>query len=120
MGESQKHYVKQKKPDRKEYILYEVQEQILLMYVDRNKEVVALEEGQFCSVQSLNVSESVTPWTAAHKAPLSIASSRSLLKLMSIALVMQSNHLILCCPLLAPSILSSIRVFSNESILRIR
>ena len=45
MGESQKHYVKQKKSDRKEYILYEVQEQILLMYVAGSKEVVAWEEG---------------------------------------------------------------------------
>ena len=45
MGESQKHYVKQKKPDTKEYIWYEVQEQILLMYVAGNKEVVAWEEG---------------------------------------------------------------------------
>ena len=45
MGESQKHYVKQKKPDTKEYILYEVQEQILLMYVAGNKKVVGWEEG---------------------------------------------------------------------------
>ena len=45
MGESQKHYVKQKKPDTKEYILYEVQEQILLMCVNGNKEVVTWEEG---------------------------------------------------------------------------
>ena len=56
------------------------------------------------------------PWTAARQASLSIANSWSLLKLMSIALVMPSNHLILCCPLLfLPSIFSSIRVFSNES-----
>ena len=62
-----------------------------------------------------------TPWTAAHQASLSIIKSWSLLKLMSIELVMPSNHLILCCPLLLPpSIFPSIRVFSDESILRIR
>ena len=58
-----------------------------------------------------------------HSTPgsLSITSSRSLLKLMSIESVMPSNHLILCCPLLLlPSIFSQIRVFSNESVLRIR
>ena len=62
----------------------------------------------------------LTPWTAAHQASLSITNSRSLLKLMSIESVMPSNHLILCHPLLPPSIFSSIRVFSNESVLRIR
>ena len=63
----------------------------------------------------------VTPGTAAHQASLSITNSRSLLKLMSIDLVMPSNHLILCCPLLfPPSIFPSIRVFSNESVLHIR
>ena len=63
-----------------------------------------------------------TPWTAAHQASLFITNSWSLLKLMSIELVMSSNHLILCCPrLLLPSIFSSsIRVFSNESVLCIR
>ena len=62
----------------------------------------------------------MTPWTAAHQASLSITNSQSLLKLMSIELVMPSNHLILCHALvLAPSIFPSIRVFSNESILRI-
>ena len=62
-----------------------------------------------------------TPWTAACQASLSITSSWSLLKLMSIELVMPSNHLILCCPLLLPpSINPSIRVFSNKSVLRIR
>ena len=61
-----------------------------------------------------------TPWTAACQASLSIASSWSLLKFMSIESVMPSNHLILCCPLLLlPSIFPSIRVFSNESGLRI-
>ena len=62
-----------------------------------------------------------TPWTAACQASLSITNSRSLLKLMSIELVMPSNHLILCRPLfLPPSIFPSIRVFSNEPVLRIR
>ena len=62
-----------------------------------------------------------TPWTAAHQASLSITNSWSLLKLMSIDLVMPSNHLILCHPLLLlPLIFASIRVFSNESTLRMR
>ena len=63
----------------------------------------------------------VTPWTEAHQASLSITNSRSLLKLMSIELVMPSNHLIFCRPLsLLPSIFPSIRVFSDESVLHIR
>ena len=63
----------------------------------------------------------VTPWTAAHQASLSIINSQSLLKLLSIELVMPSNHLILCCLLLLlPSIFPSIRVFSSESVLHIR
>ena len=63
----------------------------------------------------------MTPWTALRQASLSITNSWSLLKLMSIKLVMPSNCLILCCPLLLmPSIFPSIRVFSNESILHIR
>ena len=67
------------------------------------------------------VSNSATPWTAAHQSSLSITNSRSLLKLMSIKSVMPSNHLILCCPLLLPpSIFTSIWVFSNQSVLRIR
>ena len=74
------------------------------------------------SVQSLShVRLFATPWTAAHQASLSITNSQSLLKLMSNESVMPSNHLILCCPLLLlPSIFPSIRVFSNESALRIR
>ena len=78
---------------------------------------------QISSVQfSLSVmSDSATPWTAAHQASLSITNSQSLPKLMSIESVMPSNHLILCCPvLLPPSIFPSIRVFSNESALWIR
>ena len=67
------------------------------------------------------MSDSVTPWTAARQACLSITNSQSLLKLMSIELVIPTNHLILCCPLhLLPSIFPSNRVFSNESVLRIR
>ena len=67
------------------------------------------------------MSDSVTSWTAAHQASLSITNSQSLLKLMSIELVMPSNHLILCFPLLLPpSIFPSIRVFSSESVLYIR
>ena len=67
------------------------------------------------------VSDSATPWTAARQASLSITNSRSLLKLMSVELVMPSNHLILCRPLLLlPSVFPSIRVFSSESVLRIR
>ena len=62
----------------------------------------------------------VTPWTAARQASLSVTNSQSLLKLMSIKSVMPSNHLILCCPLLLPSIFPSIRVFANESVLHIR
>ena len=74
------------------------------------------------SVQSLScVRVFVTPWTAGCQAFLSITNSWSLLKLVSTKLVMPSNHLILCRPpLLLPSIYPSIRVFSNESVLRIR
>ena len=73
------------------------------------------------SVQSLSrVQLFVTPLTAAQQASLSITNSRSLLKLMSIESLMPSNHLILCHPLLPHSTFPSIRVFSNESALRIR
>ena len=83
-----------------------------------------MQEGelQFSSVQLLSrVRLFATPWTAARQASLSITNSRSWLKLMSIESVMPSNHLILCHPcLLPPSIFPSIRVFSNESVLRNR
>ena len=70
-----------------------------------------------CSV----VSDPAIPWIAALQASLSITNSQSLLKLMSIELVMPSNHLILSCSLLlSPSVFPSIRVFSNESVLHIR
>ena len=77
---------------------------------------------QFSSIQSLSrVQFFATPWTAAHQASLSITSSGSLPKLMSIESVMPSNHLILCRPLLLlPSIFPSFRVFSNESAVHIR
>ena len=72
-------------------------------------------------VQSLSrVQLFVTPWTAACQSSLSFTITQSFLKLMSIKLVMASNHLILCCPLLPPSIFLSIRVSSNESVLCIR
>ena len=75
-----------------------------------------------CSVQSLNrIRLFVTPQTAAHQASLSITNSQSLLKLMSVELVMHSNHFILCRPLLLPpSIFPSIRGFSNQSVFHIR
>ena len=76
---------------------------------------------ELSSVQSLShVQLFVTPWTAAHQASLSVTNSQSSLKLMSIESVMPSNHLILCHPLLPPSIFPSIRVFSNKSVLHIR
>ena len=74
------------------------------------------------SVQSLSrVRLFVIPWTAARQASLSITNSWSLLKLMCIKVMMPFNHLILCRPLLLPpSVFPSIKVFSNESALRIR
>ena len=76
---------------------------------------------QFSSVQLLSrVWLFATPWPAARQASLSITNSRSLLKVLSIEPVMPSNHLILCHPLLLPSVFPSIRVFSNESALHIR
>ena len=76
----------------------------------------------FSSAQWLsNVQLFATPWTAAHQACLSLTKSWSLLKFMSFESVMPSNHLILCHPcLLLPSKLPSVRVLSNESVLRIR
>ena len=84
--------------------------------------VIWVESVHFSSVQSLShVQLFSTPWIAAHQASLSITNSLSLLRLMSIDLVMPSNHLTLCHPLfLLPSIFPSIRVFSNKSVLCIR
>ena len=80
------------------------------------------QQSWFSSVQPCShVQLFTTPWTAACQTSLSITNSQSLLKLMSITLVMPSNHLILCHPLLLlPSIFPSISVFSNESVLCIR
>ena len=104
--------------------------------VDRGKQRVSVCSRIFCtrsplsgtpyniisSVQSFShVSLFVTPWTAAHQASLSITNSQSLLKLMSMELVLPPNYLILCRPLLLlPSVFLGIRVFSNESVLCIR
>ena len=86
------------------------------------KELEFPQSVQFSSVQSLSrVQLFATTWTAARQASLSITSSQSLLKLMSIESVMPSSHLILCRPLLLlPPIPPSIRVFSNESTLPMR
>ena len=66
------------------------------------------------------MSDSVTPWTAAHQASLSFTNSRSLFKLISIKSVMPSSHLILCHPLILLPSISSVTVFSKESVLHIR
>ena len=86
------------------------------------KDVVHIYSVIFSLVQLLSrVQLFATPWIAAHQASLSITSSRSLPKLMSIESVMPSNHLIVCHPLLLlPPIFPNIRIFSNESDLRIR
>ena len=87
-----------------------------------NGKVIYTLSFQFSSVHSLShVWLFATPWTAACQASLSITNTQSLPKLISIELVMPSNHLILCRPLLfLPSIFPSIRVFSKESVLRIK
>ena len=79
-------------------------------------------EEEISSVQlSHSVMQLATPWTTARQASLSITNSWNLLKLISLESVMPPNHLIFCHPLpLPPSIFPSIRVFSNESVLRIR
>ena len=83
--------------------------------------LLSLTSVQFSSVQSLSrLRLFATPWITAHQASLSITNSWNSLKLMSIELVMPSNHLILCHPLLLlPSTFPSIRVFSSESVLHI-
>ena len=83
---------------------------------------IFLEYNQFSSVQTLSrVLLFATPWIAARQDSVSIINSQNLPKIKSIELVMPSNHLILCCPLLLlPSVVPSIRVFSNESALHIR
>ena len=84
----------------------------------------ALQRAQIPSLHSVQSVSRVplfaSQWTAACPASLSVTNSQSLLELMSLKSVMPSNHLILCRPLLLPSIFPSIRGFSNESVLRIR
>ena len=85
------------------------------MCIERNTLLLSL----FSSLSQVQFSE--TPWTAAGQASLSFTISQSVLKLVSIELVMPSNHLVFCCPLLLlPSICTSITVFSKESALCIR
>ena len=106
------------------YALKNPEIQNFLMEEKNIKETMAKKKSEqiLQSVQSLShVRLFESPWTAARQASLSINNSQSLLKLMSIELVMTSNHLIHYCPLfLLPSIFASIRVFSNESVLCIR
>ena len=92
------------------------------MRLEKLSEISVLRTVQFSSVQSLSrVRFFATPWIAARQASLSITNSRSSLTLMSIELVMPSSHLFLCRPLLfLPPIPPSIRVFPNESTLRMR
>ena len=113
------YHAKWSKPDKDKYHM------ITYMWnlkYDTHELIYKTETGSFSSVQSLSrVRLFATLWTAAHQAFLSITNSWSLPKVMSIEVVMPSNHLILCRPLLLlPSIFPSIRVFSNESALRIR
>ena len=75
---------------------------------------------EYVVIHSVSCPTLCDPRTAAHQASLSFAISWSLLKIMSIESVMPSNHLILCCPLLLPSVFPSIRVFSIELALHIR
>ena len=88
----------------------------------RNTSVASVQgpapRGLLSSIQSLSHAQLfATSWTAAHQASLSITNSQSLFKLMSIESVIPSNHLTLCCPLLLlPSIIPSIKLFSNESV----
>ena len=93
-----------------------------MVAIDLNKGRIKGHPWTYFQVQSLSpVQRFAAPWTAARQASLSITNSRSLLKLRSIESVMPSSHLILYHPLLfLPSIFPSIRVFSNESVLRIR
>ena len=93
-----------------------------LIFVDQQKVSVCFKVQLASQVQFSRsvISSSSTPWTAARQASLSITNSWNLLKLMSIESVMPSNCLILCCPLLLPSVFPGIRVFSSESVLHIR
>jgi len=95
---------------------------VLFLIIFLSNRIWLLARYFFSSTQSLShVWLFATPWTTAHQASLSISSAQILFKLMFVEPVMPSNHLILYCPfLLPPSIFPSIRVFSNESVLRIR
>ena len=111
-----------KKQKREEYLSIHFIK-LLLPWHQNRRNTIKKTSGQYLSsVQSLShVQLFVTPWTAALQASLSIINSWSLLKLMSIKLVMPSSHLILCRPLLLPpSIFPSIRVCSNVSVLHVR
>ena len=83
---------------------------------------VTLQHGEFVVVIQLlsHIQLFATPWTAAHQVCLSFSISQTLPKFMSIESVMAFNHLILCHPLLLPSIFANIRIFSNGSVLHIR
>ena len=97
--------------------------QVSRCILDSRAMLICLSKATTRSVQCSRsvVSDSATPWTAAHQSSLSITNSQILLKLMSIEAVMLSNHLVLCCPLpLPPSIFPRIRFFSSESALLIR
>ena len=90
----------------------------LLCYLSSQTLMQRKEIVEHCSVQLLScVQHFATPWTAAHQASLSIINSQRLLRLISIKSVMPFNHLILCRPLLPPSVFPSIKVFSKESVL---
>ena len=96
---------------------------LVLIFANIGSSIVKILEYLFlhASVQSLScVWSFATPWTAVCQSSLSITNSWSLLKLISIEAVMPSNHFIVWCPFFPPSIIPSIRVFSSESVLRIR
>ena len=101
---------------------YTEEETICILWSQVRKRCWKIPLDHISSVQSLSrVRLFATPWTVAHQASLSITNSRSSLKLKSIESVMSSSHLVLCRPLLLlPPIPPSIRVFSNESTLRMR
>ena len=101
---------------------YPTNQAIFSKLVKHVKRLLWLFQVQFSSVQSLSrVWLFATPWTAVRQASLSITNTWSLLKLMSIKLVMSYNHLIPCHPLLLlPSVFNNIRVFSKEPVLHIR
>ena len=109
-------------PTESKRLFYIQQKACIFFHVEQYQKLCCAMLSHFSSVQSLShVWLFATPWIAACQASLSITNSQSLLKLMSIELVMPSSHLILCCPLLLlPPIPSSIRAFSNESALCIR